>query len=786
MIVQQQKEIIVESVGEENESITMSLDMESTQMLMQMLSKNLYSDEIGSTVRETASNALDSHRRAKVDRPIIVSLKINPQYTFEYCVEDFGIGLDADDVRNIISKYGKSLARDEANALGMMGLGFKAPLAYTSAFYFIARKNGVERKYMMYEGESGNMIDLLYEQPTKEGSGVKIIIPLKSGDKYDFIKKIKEQLAYFEGVYFDVPELDNGFKILRTNDFQRSDLSMDGSLHICLDNVYYPLDFNKMGIPRITLPLGLRFGLSDGIFPTPNREALRYTPIAKTKILEKIKTISDYLVKKFNETIVTDSTLDDIFKYYGNKSRCVDIGGRVYDITDLIQYSSVSIETPKLKGLTLISTQRIFDMRNYLLNEYRVKYRLHNGKMSAYKENDESVDMKDLSPIYIFADRISGNKREYMKHLLGWGTRARFVKKIMSYKLRDKKFTNFTTYYELLGLHNIPKWKWRQAIKEFQYVQSLMTSKFIDLDKIDIPKSWLDNRKVKTASKTGRGKYVKLQGEAVGKLACDLEKSMYNQNCKFVPETIKLQELHKFPGITVYTNHDDAKKLDPLYHICRRTENKLRFVTFSDREMKNLAKIELHNLMTYEKFMEGKTAPFKRIITAYLINQLMTEQRNVFGKMDHLKSISMKMYNDLKTLQEYKNKYYVNSYDEVYKSMLAVAQAHNLFDPIMYGIYLNMKKDLEYLKFLNPILNTISGSYSSYNTMKEAEVNFILCDLFKYYKFRIDYQNYKAVVKQVPAEIPIPEEEKEETEITAQADVAKEGELVEEEQELEI
>ncbi|BCU97792.1 MAG: hypothetical protein CM15mV19_0270 [uncultured marine virus] len=37
-----------------------------------------------------------------------------------------------------------------------MGLGFKAPLAYCSSFYFIARKHGMERKYMMYEGEDVN------------------------------------------------------------------------------------------------------------------------------------------------------------------------------------------------------------------------------------------------------------------------------------------------------------------------------------------------------------------------------------------------------------------------------------------------------------------------------------------------------------------------------------------------------------------------------------------------------------------------------------------------------
>ena len=52
MILENQKEAEVLMIGDMNETIAMSLDLDSTQMLMQMLSKNLYSDEIGSTVRE--------------------------------------------------------------------------------------------------------------------------------------------------------------------------------------------------------------------------------------------------------------------------------------------------------------------------------------------------------------------------------------------------------------------------------------------------------------------------------------------------------------------------------------------------------------------------------------------------------------------------------------------------------------------------------------------------------------------------------------------------------------
>ena len=54
MIIKKQKEAKVLQSGETQGSTKMSLDIESAQVLMQMLSKNLYSDEVGSAVRECA------------------------------------------------------------------------------------------------------------------------------------------------------------------------------------------------------------------------------------------------------------------------------------------------------------------------------------------------------------------------------------------------------------------------------------------------------------------------------------------------------------------------------------------------------------------------------------------------------------------------------------------------------------------------------------------------------------------------------------------------------------
>ena len=72
MILEKQKESNILVDGISKSSIGMSLDLDSAQILMQMLSKNLYSDSIGSTIRDCASNALDSHRRDGVNKPIVI------------------------------------------------------------------------------------------------------------------------------------------------------------------------------------------------------------------------------------------------------------------------------------------------------------------------------------------------------------------------------------------------------------------------------------------------------------------------------------------------------------------------------------------------------------------------------------------------------------------------------------------------------------------------------------------------------------------------------------------
>jgi len=747
MILEKQTEANVLTEGQSQESIGMSLDLDSAQVLMQMLSKNLYSDDIGSAIRECASNALDSHRRAGVDTPIIVSFKPSAASNYEFCVEDFGIGLDADDVKNIISKYGKSTKRDSNTELGMMGLGFKAPLAYSSSFYFVCRKDGMERKYMMYEGEDVNTIDLLHEVPTTEGNGVKIIIPVRYQDAYQFRKKIKEQLCYFESVYFDVPEdstITNDFVISRHTHFQFSEMSTDDKVHICLDNVYYPLDFEKLGIDRIDFPVGLRFSLSDGLYPTPNRESLRYTQEAKQIILSKLSNVADYFVNKYNEQLGEGNDIASVINHLEkNGHRLTMPNGTPRTIDDFIKFSTIKVSIPEIDGVKLINFPSLYKTykQNMLNDAFPSNFLLRYKRMSntdkhySWGYNLESI-CNGSAKVWVYNDRIPGIKKDYLRATCKESEYNFIVKRASPMKLGIPAKFDIKTYYHLLHLKDYPKSQWRAVIKEYQHIMSLVEDQFIDLDELVVPQAFVDSKKkAKVAAiSTGSTKRLKIQGEIVCKKGVELMRWNDGRKCKFDSQLYKLEDLESAKHLKVYAHHDDYLKLDALYGVMGK--QKMEVITFSSRELKIVEQLEVHNLISYDKFMEGKNAPFKRIITSMLINDMISKYRSVFEKTDIIRYVSSDLADKLKAMSEYKTVNYHDHTGDLKAAMLEVAQEHNLFDQNIYPEYLQMLELFEKLSFLQPLCSRMG-----YFNEEDAMVN-VMTDLFKYYKHRVNFKHY--------------------------------------------
>lgn len=763
MILEKQTEAQVLQEGTSQDSVKMSLDLDSAQVLMQMLSKNLYSDAIGSTIRECASNALDSHRRAEVTDPIVVSLRPTKDYSYEFAVEDFGIGLDAEDVKNIISKYGKSTKRDSNTELGMMGLGFKAPLAYSSSFYFVARKNGMERKYMMYEGDDVNTIDLLYETPTDKRNGVKVIVPIKYGDRYNFQRKINEQLAYFESVYFDVEGMDNSFTILRHEYFQYSPLNDNSRMHICLDNVYYPLDYDKIGnVSSVYCPIGLRFGLSDGIFPTPNRESIRYTREAIDIIKKRMAQVADYFIDLYNEKNKESEDAVSYLKALVKSEHSVDMKEFRVSLNSMEHVATKKIVPPKLKGLDNLRPDRLRHIWTDILGEYDRKFTVRNGKIMGHTSRHSSFSMSDIvhrdnNKFYLYTDKLSEVKKAYLRTLHNRDN-GLILKKVKSFKLGRINLVNIgdnDNYMTLLALKGHPKSEWRKIIQDFQKFQELLVKDFVDLDTLEIPQSFLDSRKKPQAAKIAisvpKEKRKKLEGEVTGRVAESLERWSNNANCKFVSNTIQMQNAHRYKTITVYGDQSWQATMDIMFKLFG---NKVRFVLFSNRELDRLKDLQLHNWIKMEKFMEGEHIVFKRAATSFLIKKLEKKYRNVFTRLDTMKQISTHLYEKMNSLSEYAATHNHHSDDNLNQAIIDIATKKNLFDTSIYSTYQEISSLLDKLPFIEPLFSAMSNYVNERN---EPYID-IVCDQFKYYRQRVNLNHYKIKLNEEVAETPVCEE----------------------------
>jgi hypothetical protein len=760
MIVQKQTEARVLQTGVTQSSTKMSLDMDSAQILMQMLSKNLYSDEIGSAIRECASNALDSHRRAGVTDPIVVSLRIGDSSSWEFTVEDFGVGLNHRDVENIISKYGKSTKRESKNELGMMGLGFKAPLAYCSSFYFIARKSGMERKYMMYEGEDVNTIDLIYSEPTSERDGVKIIIPIKSWDQHDFSRKIKEQLCYFQDVYFDVEGLDNDFTIHRGEHYQFSEMCDKDEMHVCLDDVYYPLDFAKIGVDRISIPVGLRFSLQDGLFPTPNREALRYTAEAKDVIKKRIVEVANHFVEKYNGEIEAGDNLLALYKYFNNNERNVKHLGKNLDIKRLIKHATLKVEEPTLSELKVMGFSELWNIKAQWLERVTCKFSMKNGKLynagNTYNSHWSVADLVGASysgkipAVYYYENQVGGIMKEYLRSIHNDDC---FLVKISE---RPDGFDSIgtpsmTTYKSLLVLNNHPTTEHLDRIDDLETVEDLLMKNFIDLDAMTVPQSFLDDRnqkklqkKVNKAGEIGLPGRRKVKGEIVGKEAVNLLRYNDGRNCKFESKIYDLQKLVKSGLFYIYDTHENQLLLDPIYrHVDHAV---IKVISLSPRELKIVEGLQIHNLISREEFMKGKTKPFKRMVTSAKIHTFIKKHEAIFS---HRKGILNKsctdFSNQLNDLVEYRDKYYRNHNgygreEAMYEAMFKVADKYDLYDMKIYPEFLQTKK---FITEKVPWMLVLMQRLQQYTASKEDGIQLgIVVDMLKYYKCKVNNKWY--------------------------------------------
>lgn len=716
----------------------MTIDKGDERILMKILSEGLYRDPIGSTIREWTSNALDSHVEAGVDEPVIVSIKKDDNWTWWLRIQDFGVGISPDRQENVVSKYASSTKRHDNTMLGAFGLGLKAGLSYTDSFTYITNYNGKQYTYLMYKGEEKTNIDLLMEKDTTERNGTTFILQIKNSDASEFIEKARQQLCYFEKVYFDCSSIKNDFTIYKGDGWKASTLNEDDNMHLCLDNVYYPINFHSLGISSISIPIGLDFKIGEGLVPVPSREDIMYTPSSKALIIGKIKEACTQFVKKYNEGVVEKKNFLDILKNVGYAYGIIPELGEKFDLSIAEKYSMVEVQPPTMEGIKLLSINEICKKSSYLLNNYEIRGIISGGTFKGkYEEPGYRIVDNLLSTKYILAtERPKGVHLEYLKEKY---SSCKFVykryEKVLNGKLgywyggRD----SMVDYTNLLDLKKFPKNQWRERIKEFKIIEDQLLSKFIPIESTVPTAEWLEIRKNNRTlgNRTEVGKETIFPKWAERGQRGDVL-------CTFVhSRTFTLEEIRKHPRLNVYGTMEQKELLEKAY-IIGQTNSRVRAVMVSQRDYTKLEKVKFHNWINISKFMEGKSKPFIIYCTALLLNKLKSDHLKLWEKKEYIGLLSTDLLEKMKIVGEVVNKNYRYCDSSLQTDILAFAKENNLFDAGYLALYNELKEILPKFDFVSVME---LPSYKGNLTPAHMKLG---VDILKYRKVKLNLNHYES------------------------------------------
>lgn len=386
----------------------MKLDGDSQAMIFQMFTGGLYSDPIGTVIREIASNCFDSHIEAGVDsakNPVIVELGNDASGHF-ITFTDKGVGMSPDRIDNIYGTYFKSTKRNSNSEIGGFGLGGKTPLAYTESFFIITQFDGVEYVYNVFEGNEVPAVELMSQTSTNKENGTTVKIPVKQYDIIEFEKKTLRQLYYFENIVFKGFSdrfVSNDYSIVKGKNFLYRGNEYSDYVHVCYGKVAYPLDFDAMGLEKydfqIPIAIKLEIGELEGTGVTPSREALKYTKenvrIIKSKLEAVVEELKGMLSKQYKDV----TTLFDYYKATKQFGTLYFDNDRSIYLRDLIKKSDVEYPNFKFKGLTVPSDNEIMqDFYNIKL--YGKKYATSSWKRKGRQWDERLGTIVDQDNLY--------------------------------------------------------------------------------------------------------------------------------------------------------------------------------------------------------------------------------------------------------------------------------------------------------------------------------------------------------------------------------------------------
>lgn len=307
--------------GDVGEVIKTGVSLDDMDLIMAMTSKELYSNPIGSMIREIVSNAWDANTESGSEEAVIVEADYDLENSgYVLTVKDNGIGINEHRMNNVYRLWFKSDKRNDNTKIGGWGLGSKSPLSYREDFELITVADGYKYHYLVYEDFPENKIEPLGKVAQPEGTptGTTVKIRLKDySDRYNVIEQFKKQCAYFDNVFLKETGYNNEFDIFEFKHFKYREYCPFDKMHIILGKVAYPIDFNQVfdkseySLPFAQIPIGIKFDVGE-LDVTLSREQLKYKNHHKELIRKRVELAVDELIKFAEKQMHTIEKVHDL------------------------------------------------------------------------------------------------------------------------------------------------------------------------------------------------------------------------------------------------------------------------------------------------------------------------------------------------------------------------------------------------------------------------------------------------------------------------------------------
>lgn len=669
--------------------------------LQYILTEGLYSDGISATIVELTNNAIDSVVEAGLDpieNPVKVELSNKNGYSIT--ITDNGLGMSKEFFEDSFMCYLTSTKGGNNNTIGFYGIGGKSWSSLKRSVNFTIIQDGIKCKYLCYKGAEGVEHDLIMEESTDEPNGVKFEMNIRDFSEYvQFCGKAKKKLTYYDTVVLIIDGHVYENKVYRNELFQYANYTPYNEIHLCLKDVVYEIDFDKLDMPYFNIPIALRFNLDEGIVPTPSRESILYSNHTINLIKDKIAKVSDWFVNKYNEQTKEFDNIVDAWDYIDSESKKVNITDRVFYVEDLEEFSSIKFIPVTVKDITLIPLKTYKSLRYEMIEEYTTVATDYRGTWKKkHLYNDFANALRNNSvPIIRYDSNLAGKVKTFLREKYD---NAVYITKSSSFSLKK--------YINLLGLEFFIKSAWRDVIKEFQKVQSQVFSKIINETGVEETEEfieWIIEQKALSRERRqscDRESTYQGLGKERGQITIGRVKKSDRGGASIVRYVKNIEDLGTEHKLCVYYEKETLDR--EVRYALFKGFPKIDFIELNKTEIKYVEKKE--NWITMTEFKKSK--PFARLATALEIETLesiIPDNEDIiyeiFPKYQELKEKVTKYYENNSPEQTI-TKYTIHGSGK--KIIMDFARENNIYDTNIWDEVLkfkNLLKDFGFLKYLD-------------------------------------------------------------------------------------